>query len=302
MRASVWAALAVVGLVATECLAVTPIPRAYYDFEQIDSGEYFRNVANPGVFDGYLGTSPTDTANHPDVVPGLHGSLRALKFDSSDIARVPNLVTDANGDHVDEDIFRGAFSVFARVDPVNTAQMHILNVDRGPVYEETVRGWYMDFSNSTTNGSNEYLLKPRFSAGGSGVYIHQDGSETTNYKNVESVGITWLPANIPGTTTDGLMQIYINGALYASQSHNRGAILMGVQGFNIGRDEKVSFGQGIVIDDIAVWDRFLTPAEMLEVHDQGVTLPEPGAGGLAAGGILMLALIRRLRRRSSPQS
>jgi len=134
------------------------------------------------------------------------------------------------------------------------------------------------------------------------VYLHQNGSETTNYKNVESMAITWLPATVPGSTSDGWMQIYINGALYASQPHNRGAILMGVQGFNIGRDEGVSFGQGIVIDDGAVWDRFLTPAEMLEVHTQGVTLPEPGGCLLAAGGFLVLALIRQFRRRASPQS
>jgi hypothetical protein len=301
MRASVWAALAIVGLVATESLAVTPIPRAYYDFEQIDSGEYFRNVANSGVFDGYLGTS-NDTANHPDVVPGLHGSLHALKFDSSDIARVPSLVTDANGDRVDEDVFRGAFSVFARIDPANVVQTHIFNVDRGPVNAETVRGWYMDFSDSPANTSGERLLKPRFNAGGSLVYLEQAESETTNYKNVESVGITWLPASVPGSTTDGAMQIYINGALYAGKSHSLGPLLMGVQGFNIGRDEKVSFGQGIVIDDVAVWDRFLTPAEMLEVHTQGVTLPEPGTYGLAAGGVLTLALIHLLRRRVSPQN
>ncbi|MEN6498512.1 MAG: hypothetical protein ABFD16_29770 [Thermoguttaceae bacterium] len=301
MHASVWAALAIVGLFAMESLAVTPIPRAYYDFEQIDSGKFFRNVANPGVFDGYLGLSSTDTARHPDIVPGLHGSLHALKFDSSDIARVPGLVTDANHDRLDEDVFRGAFSVFARVDPTNVAQMHILNADRGPL-DTMVRGWYMDFSNSEKNTNGEYLLNPRFSAGGSGVYIHATGSETTNYKNVESFAITWLPATIPGSTMDGLMQIYINGVLYAGSYHKSGTIVMNEAGFNLGYDNLVSYGQGIVIDDIAVWDRFLTAADMQELHTQGVTLPEPGACVLATWGVLTLALIRLLSHRISPQN
>jgi hypothetical protein len=223
-------------------------------------------------------------------VLGLCGSQGALKFDGNDIARVPGMVTDTNSDRVDEDVFRGAFSVFARVDTPNTAQMNIVNCDRGPIVDTgTIRGWYMDFSNSL-NPSGEFLLKPRFTTGG-GPVLHVNGTETTNYKNIESYAITWLPATNPGGASNGLMQIYINGQLLAQQNHNLGPNRVGVAGFNIGLGEGVSFGNGVVIDDLAVWDRFLTSAELLEIHNNGVAVPEPGTYLLFALGVLALILV-----------
>lgn len=275
--------------------APIPIPRAYYDFEYIAGGEILQNVVNPAAFSGYLGTSSSDAARNPVIVPGLNGSGAALRFDGSDIARIPSLVTDTNADRIDEDVFSGAFSVFARVDTPNVAQMNVVNADRGPL-STSVRGWYMDFSNSTQNGSGEYLLRPRFTTGG-GPTLHPSGTETTNYQVVDSYGIVWTPDPTPGGAADGLMEIYINGVLFASRTHNWASPYVGEAGFNIGFGNGVSSGGGITIDDLAVWDRALTGAQMFQVHTQGVPVPEPSTWVLLAGGVLGLSLWKSGRRK-----
>lgn len=282
------------GLCASDARALTPVPRVYYDFEKITGGEYFENVIAPGTFDGYLGTSPSDTVRHPAIVAGLHGSSTALKFNTNSIARVPALVTDANADRIDEDVFAGAFTVFARIDPPNVSQMNVVNADRGPL-TTTVRGWYMDTCYSTQNAQGEYLLGLRL-ADGAGHALLGSPSETSNYKNVDSYAITYRPSSNPGVANDGLWQIFINGLLYTSASHNYGPARVGEAGFNIGYGEGVSWGQGIVIDDLAVWDRLLSPADLLEVHTLGVTTPEPTALALLALGVLGILTTHRKRR------
>lgn len=301
----VLAALLVAGVLAAEVRAeLVPLPRAYYNFENITGGNVFRNEVTPGVLDGYLGMSPSDTVRNPQIVPGLFGSGQALRFTSNQIARIPTLVTDTNGDRIDEDVFSGAFTVFARVDTPNVAQMNVVNADRGPLTEPPARprGWYMDFSNSTQNPSGEYLLRPRFTTGG-GPYLHPTGTETTNYKNVDSIGIVWLPDPNPGGTNEGWMGIYINGLLLASQTHNWASVYVGEAGFNIGYGELVSWGNGITIDDVAVWDVALTAPQMLAVHTQGVPVPEPGTWVLLAAGAACLfswGLRRRTWQRNGP--
>jgi len=77
-----------------------PVPRAYYDFEEVNNGT-FQNVITPGVFDGHFGVLPGDTGRNPAIVSGLFGSGQALRFTSDQIARVPTLVTDTNEDRTD---------------------------------------------------------------------------------------------------------------------------------------------------------------------------------------------------------
>lgn len=298
-RRDILAALLVASALAAEGRAEpVPFPRAYYDFENLVGGEVFQNQENPGYFDGYLGTSSSDATRNPQVVPGLFGSGQALKFSSNQIAQVPTLVTDTNSDRLDEDVFSGAFSVFARVDTPNFAQMNVVNADRGPLTTSTIRGWYMDFSNSTVNGSGEYLLRPRFTTGG-GPTLHPNGTETTNYQNIESYGIVWVPDPNPGGAAEGSMQIYINGLLYASASHNWASPYVGEADFNIGYGAGVSSGNGITIDDLAIWDVALTQAQMLEVHTQGVPTPEPATFALLGMGFAALPLWGLRRRRRS---
>lgn len=295
------AVLLVTGIAATGAKAdLLPVPRAYYDFEEIVDGT-FRNVIAPGVFDGHLGVSPGDTDRNPTIVQGLFGSNQALMFTGNHlvgaIARVPTLVTDSNADGTDEDVFAGAFTVFLRADAPNTAQMNMVNADRGPV-DTTTRGWYLDFSNSTTNTAGEYLLRPRFTAGTptSPLTLHPTGTETTNYQNVDSVSIVWTPDPNPGGISEGSMAIYINGELFASQAHNWESVVVGETGFNIGLGRGVSSGNGITIDDLAIWNVALTPSEILAVHAQGVPLPEPGILVLLGLGGMVLTVVRPPRR------
>ena len=269
------------------------VPRAYYDFEEVNNGT-FQNVITTDVFDGHWVASG-DTGRNAAIVSGLFGSGQALRFTSDQIARVPTLVTDTNEDRTDEDVFAGAFSVFVRVDTPNVAQMNMVNADRGPL-TTTVRGWYLDFSNSTTNTAGEHLLRPRFTSGSGGPALHAGGTETTNYKNLESVGIIWNPDPVPGGSSEGSMAIYINGELYASQSHNWASVLVGEAGFNLGYGTGVSTGNGITIDDLAIWDVVLTSEDMLAIHTLGVPVPEPSIFVLLSLPGLLLAACRPPRR------
>ena len=243
----------------------------------------------PGTFDGFLGTSSSDSTRDPVLVPGLRGDW-ALRFDSNYIARVPTLVTDTNGDQIDEDVFSGSFSIFARLDAPNLEQLHVMNADRGPL-NPALRGWYLDFCYSSQNGQGDWLLSPRFTSG-NGAYLSAAESETTNYKNIESIGITYLADPTPGGSANGRVEVYINGAVYGSASHNTAYPQVGEAGFNIGYDEYVSWGKGITIDDVAVWDQYLTADQMYDAHTAGV-IPEPSTCVLVLMGILCLPLSRR---------
>jgi len=279
-------------LLAPGPAVAVPVPRAYYDFENI-TGQTIPNVISPGTFDGFLGTSSSDSARDPALVPGLKGDW-ALKFDSNTIARIPSLVTDTNTDRIDEDVFSASFSVFARLDTPNKSQMNVMNADRGPL-STTIRGWYLDFCYSSQNGQGEWLLSPRFT-GSSGAYLNVPESETTNYKNIESIGVTFLADPTPGGSADGIVNVYINGQPYGSGSHNTAYPYVGEAGFNLGFGNGVSWGQGIIIDDVAVWDQYLTGDQMYAAHTAGV-IPEPSTWILLVVGLLCLPLLRRGTKR-----
>ncbi len=272
--------------------APVPIPRAFYDFENI-SGETIPNVVSAGTFDGFLGTSSSDSSRDPALVPGLRGDW-ALQFDSTDIARVPSLVTDINADRIDEDVFSGSFSTFARLDTPNVGTPHVMNADKGPTGGGT-RGWYLDFCYSSQNGQNEWLLSPRYTSGSGGTTLSVAESETTNYKNIESIGITFLADPTPGGSADGYMEVYINGQRYGSRTHNQASPFVGEVGFSIGAGAEVSYGNGIIIDDLAVWDLCLTETEMYDAHTAGV-IPEPSTLVLFGLGLIGLVGCRRRRR------
>jgi len=259
--------------------AVTANLVAYWDFE----GSANNHAAGSGgaAFNGILtgGATTTGTAKAGSGALGLDGV--------NDFMNVTTNVT-ANA----------AWSVSAwfRSDIVPTG------TGRHFVYE-------------SSGGGNGYTMSFGLRDGTTGVpagSAAQTSFQVFSYYNATAVNAqtlvddaavanTWyhtLSVFTPATpTTTGSIVSYLGGSQVSSITLPVGAVMEPVTGFRVGtyRSANGRWFDGS-IDEVAIWNRSLTPAEAAEVFtlgNNGQAIPEPSAIVLAGIGLLGLMTRRR---------
>lgn len=112
----------------------------------------------------------------------------------------------------------------------------------------------------------------------------------------------WLSVVATSSLNEGVYttSLYINGLLEATNSTGTGILATGGFDLLIGNNPEATGRQWDgLIDDVAVWDRALTLAEVQEINTAGLAgislgaIPEPSSGLLLGLGGLMVALRRR---------
>lgn len=257
-------------------------PYAHWPFDE-GSGEIVKDIRTRGVNDGYLGSSPSDTTRNPTWIAGLNGSDHALQYDNIDIVVIDDIANDNNSDRVaDSGPFSGDFTLFARVDLPNTNRIPIYNADKeAPI---TDRGFYVDYYNCYDDGTNWHIGTRMYTASPTNaLYKVKGGSVSTPLcTDVQTMIISFKADPNPGDSNrDGEYKIYINGELFDSATHN--APYVGVSGNNkfwLAHDTyNDGKPNGLIMDDMAIWDKVLTDNEIYYIEHSGIPI-EPPAGTL----------------------
>ena len=231
----------------------------------IDLKYKYEESAGHSVFWGstYIWVPPLNSPEY--LIQELKNGNGVLRFPNKTYAYIPDIANKALGE---------SFSIYFKVDLPNKPEIALINDYR--VHNDNDRyGWSLDFSDGVENGNGEYLLKPRFVFKTSSGYfkIKFPEAEAINYKNIRSVGIVFK--NATEQKNDGSVQIYINGLPYGKpQKHSECKISSGEGSLYIGYNKGVSHGQGLIVDNLYIWDQAITDKDILSI-EQGRNLIFP---------------------------
>lgn len=247
------------------------VPVAHWAFEKGARQTVCNNV-NPGTYDGYRGRKASDESKYDARwVSGLKGSSSALKFTNRQIVTIKDIAVDTDGDRIaDSGPFTGSFSIFMRVEMSNDHAQYLLSADKG----RPPRGFYFDTLNGTLH-DGEYRLKIRFYAGSPSNSLYNNiggGAEDIAISKIHSIGFTFLADPNPDDEINGgSLQYYVNGKpFHAPVAHNVPCVGVNGEGLWIGGRWGKERGKGTIIDDLAIWDKVLTPGEMMYLHNNKI--------------------------------
>jgi hypothetical protein len=102
--------------------------------------------------------------------------------------------------------------------------------------------------------------------------------------------------------TTGLLQLYINGVRESTGTTSNTAALNASSTIRIGALQTFATAYQGRLDEVALYDRVLTQAQVTAHYNAGITAvaaPEPGSVALMAAGMLPLAGVVARRRRSA---
>lgn len=130
------------------------------------------------------------------------------------------------------------------------------------------------------------------------LYLYADGGSNTNAAFPGGLQLdTWQMLAATFDDNAGFQRLYLNGNLLAEQlsAPNHGP---GNSELSIGENLLFTnrFLQGRM-DEVAVFDRALSTAEISGLYNASFTVPEPSTYALALGGLGLLLLARRAHRR-----
>ena len=133
------------------------------------------------------------------------------------------------------------------------------------------------FSESS-NADNDPLFNIGTHSGGTtntvDIYIRNSGVRI-NHANSVSPGLNGEWHHIAWTDNNGEAALYIDGELDSTHSYTRGPTALNLTSIGaIFRQTAGSFFTG-GIDEVAVWERVLTQAEIQDVMDNGIQTPVP---------------------------
>jgi hypothetical protein len=249
-----------------------------------------------GVFSGVLFATPYDDAKAywrldeasgflaHDYLGGNYGNLTGMSGTEWAPGKINNsLSLDGVNDFInigDKELVSTAFSFTAWVNPVNAA-----------TGDQNILSKYQTFGDNRS-----YVIR----IGGNDVFIgvSSDGTnasgkltqlETTTNKLTND----W---NFIAATYDGsTIALFVNGSTpEASITHSGGVYGGGVAPIWIGR-QSYNYFSGMV-DEMAVWDRALSQAEMATLYNNGAgieAIPEPATFTYVGLGLLALARCKR---------
>ncbi len=226
------------------------------------------------------------------ALAGKEGLVCYLPFDdgSGDIAR------DGSGNGNDAQLINdprwvaGKFNTALEFDGSNWAEVPGENPNLDGMQELTLEAWVLQETHHDNAIINKYLTRPP-------SYCLQTYSDAKAYVSVHFIDECFTEAgayplgewyHIAGTYDGEKVTIYINGGEVASVDASSDPVLDTDFPVEIASNHKASFFMGL-IDDVAIYSRALTPAEIREDMEKGVISAVEPSGKLATTwGVLKL--------------
>jgi hypothetical protein len=245
--------------------------QTYYSMDDI-SGTSVPDTAGPTADNGVL-TRPAS----PAVAAGKFGSGLSLTSPSSTAGTYVGLPSSNTGDLAS---ITNAVSVslWANVSSSNTGannSFYDSSAD-GFVLFGTAAGISFKVTNGVTTSQN-------VRATSTGVNVFNTATNTPGF------------VHIVGTYDGATTAIWINGTKFAGQSAAYPSLRTQVA--NLGADTAANTLMTGVLDDVGVWNRALTDAEIAYLYNGGVgnpiPVPEPAGAALFAASAVPLAARRR---------
>lgn len=153
-------------------------------------------------------------------------------------------------------------------------------------YQESVAATYPQLVSkwSETGNQRSYTVA---NVGGSIYFYHSPDGAGPNLRSVNGGAVsnaTWY--HVVGTATTGTnnLKIYVNGTNVSSDTVAGAGIYNGTAAFQIGHADGPFAGSSNqyfdgIIDEVGVWSRVLTGAEVAELYNSGNGLAYPFSGG-----------------------
>jgi len=218
----------------------------YWSFNGADTNWTSATAGTTNDLSGNNNTGTlTNMSRSASPAPGISG--QALKFDGvDDYVDVGNMASSINKS-------QGSFSAW-------------VFVRRYPNANQTSATGIIEVGSSASSNNGITLSPP-----GSGAYINMH-YRTNGVSTNSTVSVpTGAWHNIVGTWTESTLTIYLDGAL--ADSDNNGSITTAtLNQARIGSDALGTAGQGFFdgsIDEVRVYNRALTPAEIMELYNLG---------------------------------
>ena len=257
-------------------------PYAHWECNE-GSGQTVQNRMDPGTNDGYLGTSAGNTTRDPTWISGLNGSSAALQYDNTDVVVIKDIADDLNTDRVaDSGPLAGSFTMFYRVNLPNLSRAPIVNADKEtPV---TDRGFYMDMYQCYEDAGGNYHFGIRVSVSSPTndipSFAKSGSASTPTNTAIETIVLSFLAdPNPDDASSDGVLDFYVDGTIFHTLSHN--CPYFGVSGNNklwLARDTYNTTPGGLILDDVAIWDKAMNENEIYYLVHTGVPRIIPPSG------------------------
>jgi hypothetical protein len=161
-----------------------------------------------------------------------------------------------------------------------------LKVESAPSNTE----WTLLAKHGGTNATRSYLFRYKDTSGTKALSmrVSSDGTSTNQTESTVNTDLstaTWKHVVMTYTASAGEVRFYVDGSqVGATQTGARTSIYNGTAYFSLGASANGTDNFDGLMDEVGIWDRVLTGAEITSLYNSGAGLAYPFSGGGGGGG------------------